>query len=29
MNEEMQKFYAEEGVNPMSGCLWSFLPFPF
>ena len=28
MNEKMQKFYAEEGVNPMSGCLWSFLPLP-
>lgn len=28
MNEEMQKFYAEEGINPMSGCLWSFLPLP-
>lgn len=28
MNEEIQKFYAEEGVNPMSGCLWSFLPLP-
>ena len=28
MNEEMQKLYADEGVNPMSGCLWSFLPFP-
>ncbi len=28
MNEELQKLYAEEGVNPMSGCLWSFLPFP-
>ena len=28
LNEEMQKLYAEEGVNPMSGCLWSFLPFP-
>ena len=28
MNEEMQKFYQEEGVNPMSGCLWSFLPLP-
>lgn len=27
-SEEMQKLYAEEGVNPMSGCLWSFLPFP-
>ncbi len=26
--EEMQKLYAEEGVNPMSGCLWSLLPFP-
>lgn len=28
MNEELQLLYAEEGVNPMSGCLWSFLPFP-
>ena len=28
MNEEMQKFYQEEGINPMSGCLWSFIPFP-
>ena len=28
MNEEIQKLYADEGVNPMSGCLWSFLPFP-
>ena len=28
MNEELQKLYAEEGINPMSGCLWSFLPFP-
>ena len=28
MNEEMQKLYTEEGVNPMSGCLWSFLPLP-
>ena len=28
MNEELQKLYAEEGVNPMNGCLWSFLPFP-
>ena len=28
MNEEMQKLYAEEGINPMSGCLWSFLPLP-
>ncbi len=27
-SEEMQKLYAEEGVNPMSGCLWSMLPFP-
>ena len=24
----MQKLYEEEGVNPMSGCLWSFLPLP-
>ena len=28
MNEEIQKLYTEEGVNPMSGCLWSFLPLP-
>lgn len=28
MNEELQRLHAEEGVNPMSGCLWSFLPFP-
>ena len=26
--EEMNKLYREEGVNPMSGCLWSLLPFP-
>ena len=25
----MQKLYREEGVNPMSGCLWSLIPFPF
>ena len=24
--EEMQKLYEKEGVNPMGGCLWSFLP---
>ena len=28
MNEEMQLLYAQEGINPMSGCLWSFLPLP-
>ena len=28
INEEMAKLYKEEGVNPMSGCLWSFLPLP-
>ena len=26
--EELQKFYTENGVNPMGGCLWSFLPLP-
>lgn len=26
--EELQKLYAEEGVNPAEGCIWSFLPFP-
>lgn len=25
-NEEVQKLYEREKVNPMSGCLWSFLP---
>lgn len=24
--EEVQKLYEREGVNPMSGCLWSFVP---
>ena len=28
LNEELQKLYREEGVNPMSGCLWSLIPFP-
>ena len=28
MQEETQKLYAEEGINPMGGCLWSFLPLP-
>ena len=28
LQEEMQKLYEEGGVNPMSGCLWSFLPLP-
>jgi YidC/Oxa1 family membrane protein insertase len=28
LGEEMQKLYAEEGVNPMSGCIWGFLPLP-
>ncbi len=25
-NEELQKLYMDEGINPMGGCLWSFLP---
>ena len=28
LNAEMQKLSREEGVNPMSGCLWSLIPFP-
>lgn len=28
LNEEMQKLYREEKANPMSGCLWSLVPFP-
>lgn len=26
--QEVAKLYQQEGVNPMSGCLWSLLPFP-
>ena len=26
--EEVAKLYKEEKINPMSGCLWSLLPFP-
>ncbi len=26
--QEIAELYAREGINPMSGCLWSFLPFP-
>ncbi|MEG2988741.1 MAG: YidC/Oxa1 family membrane protein insertase [Oscillospiraceae bacterium] len=25
-NEELQKLYAKENVNPMGGCVWSMLP---
>lgn len=28
MNEEIQKLYQQEGINPMGGCLWSLLPMP-
>ena len=28
LQQEMQKLYKEEGVNPMSGCIWSLIPFP-
>ena len=28
LNAEMQKLYQEEGIHPMSGCLWSLIPFP-
>lgn len=27
-NEEVQKMYKEEKINPMSGCIWSLIPFP-
>ena len=27
-HEAMAELYAKEGINPMSGCLWSFIPFP-
>ena len=26
LQEETQKLYAKEGVKPMGGCLWSFIP---
>lgn len=26
--EELSKLYEQQGVNPMSGCLWSMLPLP-
>ena len=28
LNEEMAKLYKEEGVNPASGCLWTFIQMP-
>ena len=28
-NLEIQKLYEKEKVNPMSGCLWSFIPIIF
>jgi len=28
LNEEIQKMYREENVKPMSGCIWSMIPFP-
>lgn len=28
LQEETGKLYKEEHVNPMSGCLWSLIPFP-
>ncbi|MCL2200574.1 MAG: membrane protein insertase YidC [Oscillospiraceae bacterium] len=28
INEEMQKLYREEGINPASGCIWGILPLP-
>jgi YidC/Oxa1 family membrane protein insertase len=28
LNEEMSKLYREEKANPMSGCLWTLIPFP-
>lgn len=27
-NEEVQRLYREENVKPMSGCIWSLIPFP-
>ena len=25
-NQEVQKLYEKEGVNPMGGCVWSLIP---
>ncbi len=27
-NAEVSKLYKEEKINPMSGCIWSLIPFP-
>ena len=27
-NEEVAKLYKEEKISPMSGCIWSLIPFP-
>ena len=27
-NEEVGKLYKEEKINPMSGCIWTLIPFP-
>ena len=27
-NEEVQKLYASEHINPTSGCIWTLIPFP-
>ena len=28
LQEETMKLYRDEGISPMSGCLWSLIPFP-
>ena len=28
LQQEQMKLYKEEGVSPMSGCLWTLIPFP-
>lgn len=28
LQEETSKLYKEEHINPMSGCVWSLIPFP-
>ena len=27
-NEEVQRLYKDQGVSPMSGCIWTLIPFP-
>ena len=28
LNDEMSRFYRENGIKPLSGCIWNLIPFP-